>query len=90
VIPVCSFCGEAPVVRWHEGPDFTRWVGSGWDVRTGEAWLVCAGCAPLVDAGARDELARRGAQRTLEGDAERLVHRVRMQQDRLFWSPREG
>jgi hypothetical protein len=52
---VCSFCGNRPVVAWFEGPAFTNAVRSSAEVRSGEAWLVCATCFELVDADDRDE-----------------------------------
>lgn len=65
--PVCSFCGEGPVVAWFEGPDFTVSVDGPEKVRAEEAWLACSTCLLLVEAGDRDSLVRRGVGR-LRGD----------------------
>jgi len=88
VVPVCSFCGEQPIVRWYEGPRFVQFVDRSTDVRSEDAWLVCAACAPLVDAADRMELARRGAWRIRAVDPERYVGRVLAHYDEAFWIPR--
>jgi hypothetical protein len=89
-VPVCSFCGDQPVVRWYEGPDWVHAVGRSGDVRAQEAWLVCSTCDRLVADDDRQKLARRGAQ-TLRGvtDPEAYVARVLSNHVERFWKPRD-
>jgi hypothetical protein len=89
MFPVCSFCGERPVVSWFEGPDFRTSVTSPDAVRSDEAWLACSICLQLVEAEDRDGLARRGAKR-IHGrvEVERAVMSARRHQDAQFWGPR--
>ncbi|MBA3691598.1 MAG: hypothetical protein H0W82_09335 [Actinobacteria bacterium] len=88
MFPVCSFCGERPVVVWFEGPDFTVVVASPEEVRSQEAWLACLPCALLVEGKNRDGLARRAARHTAPGlDPQQTVIVARRRQDDLFWKP---
>jgi hypothetical protein len=89
MFPVCSFCGERPVVVWFEGPDFTTSVDAPEDVSAEEAWLSCSACLELVRADDREALVHRGMQR-LSGrgsGSENVEPVVRRLQDR-FWSAR--
>jgi hypothetical protein len=89
VFPVCSFCGDRPVIAWFEGPDFKASLASPEEVHSDEAWLACSSCALLVEAEDRDGLARRGVKRLRRApDSERALTIVRGHYDRLFWAPR--
>jgi aminoglycoside 6'-N-acetyltransferase len=89
VFPVCSFCGERPVVAWFEGPGFTTAVDSADKVRSEEAWVACSACARLVEADDREALVRRGAQRSgSQPDHELEMLMTRAHQEDLFWKPR--
>jgi hypothetical protein len=61
--PVCSICGEQPVVAWFEGPEFDHFVRSPDEVRAEDAWLACEVCIDLVEADDRDGLVRRAVGR---------------------------
>jgi hypothetical protein len=52
--PVCSFCGDRPVVAWFEGPSFRDAVDSADKVRAEEAWLTCQVCLTLIEANDRE------------------------------------
>jgi hypothetical protein len=99
--PVCSFCGDRPVVAWFEGPSFRDAVDSADKVRAEEAWLTCQVCLTLVEANDREGLVERSAERqrrrdrmegrTRTADEEAMLRR--MQQDhleRLFWTTRSA
>jgi hypothetical protein len=87
--PVCSFCGERPVVAWFEGPDFRTRVSSPDEVRAEEAWLACATCLRLVDANDRESLAVRGsgalARHNGQLAPEQYVEAMRSYFDAAFW-----
>ena len=97
--PVCSFCGERPVVAWFEGPRFRNSVDSADKVRAEEAWLACSVCFAMVEAEDREGLDERGFERLRRRDrtAERErspSHEAwmrRFTRDHLaerFWGPR--
>ena len=85
--PRCSFCGNQPVVAWFEGPTFMSFVRSAEDVRSDEAWLACASCLELVQAGDRERIARRGTLRVGGSAPDEVLVSVRDSHDR-FWSAR--
>jgi hypothetical protein len=90
MFPVCSFCGERPVVAWFEGPDFRGAVDAADKVRADEAWLACSACLMLVRAENRERLARRGTKRLRPGtDPDRAAAMIRTAHDR-FWDARSG
>lgn len=69
--PVCSFCGEHPVVAWFEGPHLRNVVDSADKVRSEEAWLACKACLYLVDADDREGLVERSLERQRRKDMEK-------------------
>jgi hypothetical protein len=90
MVPVCSFCGERPVVGWFEGPDFLRFVDAPEKVRANEAWLACSTCLSLIQAGDRDGLVQRGTQRIRKrsksgGDSPNIEPAVGRMHER-FWA----
>ena len=99
--PVCSFCGERPVVAWFEGPHFRNVVDLADEVGAEEAWLACEACLVLVNADDREGLVDRGMDRQRwkdrERDRERGVGEVdmlrrakRRRLEDLFWRPRSS
>ncbi len=94
--PVCSFCGERPVVAWFESPDFRNVVDSEDKVRSGEAWLACAVCLAKVEADDREGLAQRSFARAEKGrerspeDAAAMLLVEREHLADMFWDPRAG
>jgi hypothetical protein len=86
---VCSFCGRRPVAAWFEGPDFRTFVRSSTEVKATEAWLACETCLTLVEAGDRDELARRGAGRHRPNPNDSAIQIERSAQDEDLWSHRD-
>jgi hypothetical protein len=92
LFPVCSFCGERPVVGWFEGPDFLTFVDAPEKVRADEAWLACSTCLSLIQAGDRNALVQRGLQRVRKrsqpgSDSPNIERSIRMSQER-FWAAR--
>lgn len=85
----CSFCGESPVAAWFEGPTFTTFVRSSSEVRAEEAWLACAPCLALVEAGDRAALAAKGAGRLSASTNEMRIAMTRSSHDEGFWGPRD-
>jgi len=98
--PVCSFCGERPVVAWFEGPDFLAVVDSPDKVSSDEAWLACAVCLALVEADDRRALTSRREARTRRKLQDKGSHAAftlealqRIERERLeaeFWCRRSG
>ncbi len=86
MFPVCSFCGERPVVAWFEGPDFKVYVSMPAEVRSEEAWLCCSVCLRLVEAEDHDALFRRGARRLRQAGNPASTIDLELQQD--FWRAR--
>jgi hypothetical protein len=97
--PVCSSCGQVPVVAWFEGPSFRDAVNSADKARAEGAWLACAVCLRLVEANDREGLVDRGLARQRRkdrdkgrirtpGDEAMLRPVIRDHFDRLFWTPR--
>ena len=91
--PVCSFCGERPVVAWFEAPTFLTRIDSADKVLADEAWLTCATCLELVNVNDRDRLVERAVQRLVRRHPERPLHpgkelRTRQHLEEQFWSPR--
>jgi len=97
--PVCSFCGERPVVAWLEGPSFRKAVDSADKVRAEEAWVTCRACLTFVEANDHESLVDRSVERQRRRDREEGRTRtaddqagirqiLRDQLERLFWAPR--
>jgi hypothetical protein len=99
LVPVCSFCGQKPVVAWFEGPSFLRFVAAAHQVRSNEVRVACADCLRLVEMNDREGLVERGIARQRRRDARegrtrdasewpslRVV--ARNQLDESFWTPR--
>jgi hypothetical protein len=89
MFPVCSFCGEQPVVAWFEGPDFLASVDAAEKVRAEEAWLTCSTCLQLVQRDDREGLAIRGVKRVRRHgtEPEGIVEAARTFHER-FWAAR--
>jgi hypothetical protein len=96
MFPVCSFCGERPVVAWFEGPDFKRLVDAAEKMRAEDAWCACSSCRSLVLADDREALVRRGVGRHArrhpgsDADPKTVEASVRRAHDQLFCSPRSS
>ncbi len=86
--PLCSFCGEEPVVAWYEAPHFLRSVDSADEVIAEEAWLACSPCLDLVRANDRDALVERAKRRNgSDPEPEHLARHLHESHER-FWGPR--
>ena len=88
MFPVCSFCGEEPVVAWFQGPTFLTAVDRSGQVRSEDAWLACISCVRMVEAEDREGLVLRGARRLGSEGEERDLAGTRRLQDEMFWKPR--
>jgi hypothetical protein len=92
--PVCSFCGERPVVAWFEGPSFRSSVEAADNVTATETWLACAECLRLVERDDREALVERAVDRLTRQHPDRSNDRARFAQiqrrhlDEVFWRPR--
>jgi hypothetical protein len=92
--PVCSFCGEQPVIAWFDGPSYRAHVDSANRVTASEAWLACGTCLRLVERNDRDALVERAVDRLTRQHPDRSNDRAMFAQmqrrhlDELFWRPR--
>jgi hypothetical protein len=97
--PVCSFCGDRPIVAWFEGPQWRNVVDSADKVRAEEAWVACAVCLALVEANEREALVERDLARQLRRDTDRgrgrslseeatIRRATRGRIEKLFWAQR--
>ena len=73
--PVCTFCGERPVVAWFDGPVKTIWLEEPDLFEFAEDdYLACGTCLELIEQGDRDQLSRREMHRMRDIGAEEFPH----------------
>ena len=73
--PVCTFCGERPVVAWFDGPVKTLWLEEPESFEfSDEDYLACSTCLDLIEAGDRDGLSRREFHRMRDIGAAEFPH----------------
>jgi hypothetical protein len=73
--PVCTFCGERPVIAWFDGPVKTIWLEEPelFDF-SDDDYLACATCFGLIETGDRDRLSRREMHRMRDIGAAEFPH----------------
>ena len=86
--PLCSFCGEEPVVAWFQGPEFLRSVDTPDEVIAEEAWLACSPCLELVRADDRDALVERAKRRHETPTNAATSEQMLRESHERFWGPR--
>jgi hypothetical protein len=73
--PVCTFCGERPIVAWFDGPVKTIWLEEPELFEfSDDDYLACPTCLELIEAGDRDRLSRREMDRMRDIGAAGFPH----------------